>query len=95
MVSTSSIREYIKDAEKTPLIRQAIQDGVVQYGMQTFDQALMKLVQDGRVGRDEALRASSNPHELALRMGGIQASSDQTWSRFERKDSQAPAKAPF
>jgi twitching motility protein PilT len=95
MVSTSSIKEYIKDPEKSPLIRQAIQEGVVQYGMQTFDQALMKLVQDGRVAREEALRASSNPHELALRLGGIQASSDQTWSRFERKDTQAPAKAPF
>jgi twitching motility protein PilT len=94
MVATSTIREYIKDAEKSPLIRQAIQEGVVQYGMQTFDQALMKLVQENRISRDEALRASSNPHELALRLGGIQASSDQTWSRFERKDS-ATAKAPF
>jgi len=94
MVSTGSIKEYIKEAEKTPLIRQAIQDGVVQYGMQTFDQALMKLVQDNQISRDEALRASSNPHELALRLGGIQASSDQTWSRFERKDT-ATAKAPF
>jgi twitching motility protein PilT len=94
MVSTGSIREYIKDPEKSPLIRQAIQEGVVQYGMQTFDQALMKLVQDNRISRDEALRASSNPHELALRMGGIQASSDQTWSRFERKDT-AAVKAPF
>ena len=94
MVSTSSIREYIKDPEKTSLIRQAIQEGVVQYGMQTFDQALMKLVQEGRISRDEALRVSTNPHELALRMGGIQASSDQSWNKFERGD--APAvKAPF
>ena len=94
MVATGTIREYIKDAEKSPLIRQAIQEGVVQYGMQTFDQALMKLVQDNRISRDEALRASSSPHELALRLGGIQASSDQTWSRFERKDT-AAAKSPF
>ena len=94
MVMTSSIREYIKEPEKTALIRQSIQEGVVQYGMQTFDQALMKLVQENRISREEALRVSTNPHELSLRMGGIQASSDQSWNRFERKDTPA-AKSPF
>ena len=94
MVMTSSIREYIKEPEKTALIRQSIQEGVVQYSMQTFDQALMKLVQENRISREEALRVSTNPHELSLRMGGIQASSDQSWNRFERKDTPA-AKSPF
>ncbi len=83
MVATATIRDYIRDAEKTPLIRQAVQEGVVQYGMQSFDQALMALVMDGRITRAEALDASSNPHELALRLGGVQSSSDQTWNRFE------------
>ncbi|HZL86443.1 MAG TPA: type IV pilus twitching motility protein PilT [Candidatus Krumholzibacteria bacterium] len=83
MVSTATICDYIRDAEKTPLIRQAVQDGVVQYGMQSFDQALMALVMDGRITREEGLEASSNPHELALRLGGVQASSDQSWNRFE------------
>jgi len=86
MVTTASIREYIRDPEKTPLIRQAIQDGVVQYGMQSFDQALMKLVSEGQITAEEAMRVSTNPHELSLRLGGIQASSDQTWSRFEKKE---------
>jgi twitching motility protein PilT len=92
MITTASIRECIRDPEKTPLIRQAIQEGVVQYGMQTFDQALMKLVKDGSISMDEALRASTSPHELALRVGGIEASSDQTWSRFEKAQ---PARSPF
>ena len=83
MVATATIRDYIRDAEKTPLIRQAVQEGVVQYGMQSFDQALMALVMDGRISREEALEASSNPHELALRLGGVQSSSDQSWNRFE------------
>lgn len=94
MVTTSSIREYIKDPEKTPLIKQAIQDGVVQYGMQSFDQALMKLVAEGRVSTQEALRISSNPHEMSLRLGGIQGSSDQSWNRFEKVESE-PARSPF
>jgi twitching motility protein PilT len=83
MVATSTIRDYIRDPEKTPLIRQAIQDGVAQYGMQTFDQSLMQLIKDGRITETEALQASSNPHELSLRMGGVTASSDQSWNRFE------------
>jgi twitching motility protein PilT len=85
LVTTASIRDYLRDPEKTPLIRQAIQEGVVQYGMQTFDQALMKLVADGLIRTEEALRVSSNPHELSLRLGGIQASSDQSWARFEKQ----------
>jgi twitching motility protein PilT len=94
MVATSTIREYIKDAEKSALIKQAIQEGVVQYGMQTFDQALMKLVREGRISSDEALRISSSPHELALRLGGIQASSDQSWNRFESHAAE-PSRSPF
>jgi twitching motility protein PilT len=94
LVTTASIRDYIRDPEKTPLVRQAIQEGVVQYGMQTFDQALMKLVADGLIEVEEALRVSSNPHELSLRLGGIQASSDQSWSRFEKQPAGA-GKSPF
>jgi twitching motility protein PilT len=98
MMSTGSIREYIQDPAKTPLIRQAIQDGVVQYGMQTFDQALMKMVSAGTITTEEAMRASTNPHELSLRLGGIQASSDQSWNSFEDKAptaSPAKQKSPF
>ncbi len=88
MINTSTIREYIVDAEKTVLIRQAIQDGFVQYQMQTFDQALMALYREKTISLEEALKASSNPHEFALRVKGIQASSDVSWDRFE-----APAPA--
>jgi twitching motility protein PilT len=94
MITTASIREYIRDPEKTPLIRQAIQEGVVQYGMQTFDQALMKLVSEGQIAAEEALRVSTSPHELSLRLGGFQASSDQSWNRFEKTET-AGSKAPF
>ena len=88
MINTSTIREYIVDPEKTVMIRQAIQDGFVQYQMQTFDQALMGLYREKIISLEEALKASSNPHEFALRVKGIQASSDVSWDRFE-----APAPA--
>ena len=94
MVATATIRDCIRDPEKTPLIRQAVQEGVVQYGMQTFDQSLMALVVDGKISRDEALEASSNPHELALRLGGVQSSSDQTWNRFESASTNFAQRGP-
>ncbi len=93
MIATSTIRDYIREPEKTALIRQAIQEGFVQYQMQTFDQSLMQLYKQGRISLETATRASTNPHEFELRIKGIQASSDTTWERFEQGDG-APAGIP-
>jgi len=83
MINTSTIKEYIRDAEKTVMIRQAIQEGFIQYQMQTFDQSLMQLYKEKKITIEVATKASSNPHEFMLRVKGIQASSDTTWDRFE------------
>jgi twitching motility protein PilT len=91
MINTTTIQDYIRDPEKTVLIRQAIQDGFVQYQMQTFDQSLMQLYKEKRISLDDAVRASTNPHEFALRIKGIQASSDTTWDRFEGEESEESA----
>ncbi len=40
------------------------------YGMQTFDQALVKLVRDGLVTEEDAKLASSNPHDFVLALQG-------------------------
>jgi twitching motility protein PilT len=85
MVTTGTIRDCLVNADKTPLIQQAMREGVTQYQMQTFDQALMKLYQDSKISLEDALRASTNPHEFTLRLKGIQATSDQTWSGFEQE----------
>jgi twitching motility protein PilT len=83
MVVTSTIREYIIDPEKTPLIQQAIKEGVSSHGMQSFDQSLMQLFTGELITIEEALKNSSNPHEFNLRLKGIQATSDNTWESFE------------
>ena len=83
MINTGTIKEYIREPEKTVMIRQAIQEGFVQYQMQSFDQSLMQLYKEGKVTLEAAMHASSNPHEFSLRVKGIQASSDTTWDRFE------------
>ena len=89
MIATGTIREYIREAEKTVMIRQAIQEGFIQYQMQTFDQSLMQLYKEKKITLDVATKASSNPHEFMLRVKGIQASSDTTWDRFEDSSNSA------
>ncbi|MFQ5510545.1 MAG: type IV pilus twitching motility protein PilT [Candidatus Krumholzibacteriia bacterium] len=86
MVTTGTIRDCVTNPEKTGLIAQAMREGVTQHNMQTFDQALMKLYQEKQITLEDALRASSNPHELTLRLKGIHATADKTWENFEKGD---------
>jgi len=83
MINTPTISEYIMDPEKTHLIHKAMSEGVSQYGMQTFDQALMRLYRENQIAYDLALKNCSNPAEFDLRARGIHSASDATWEAFE------------
>lgn len=85
LLGTARIRECIDDEEKTKQIRDAIAQGFVSYGMQTFDQSLMKLFTSKLITYEEALRQSSNPDDFALKISGISSTSDATWDDFEDK----------
>jgi twitching motility protein PilT len=65
MVTTGRIQDFIVDPAQTGQIQQAIAEGEY-YGMQTFDQALLKLVEEDRVEYAEALRVSSSPQNFKL-----------------------------
>ena len=86
MTVTATIREYLIDPAKTSLIRGLIQEGVSQYGMQTFDQGIMKLYSEEKISMETALRFCSNPNEFELRVKGIHATSDESWKSFERRE---------
>jgi twitching motility protein PilT len=79
MMSTPTIREFILDAAKVPLIHSAVAEGVTQYGMQTFDQSVLWLLQEGVISEEEALKNCNNPNELSLKLKGISGTSDRTW----------------
>lgn len=83
LVSTARIRECITDETRTEEVPDAIAEGMVAYGMQTFDQSLMALVQEGKISYHEALRQATNPNDFALRMKGIRGTSDSKWDQFE------------
>jgi twitching motility protein PilT len=84
MINTARVREYIEDKDKTKKIREAISQGYVSYGMQTFDQSLMSLYKEGLITLDEALRQASNPDDFALRVRGVSSTSDLSWEDFDK-----------
>ncbi len=86
MLGTARIRDCIDDKEKTKQIPEAIGQGFVTYGMQTFDQSLMQLYTKKFISYDEALRQSSNPDDFALKVSGISSTSDATWDEFVKED---------
>jgi twitching motility protein PilT len=65
LVMTGRVRDMVTDPTQTGRLHEVIQEGEF-YGMQTFDQALLGHVQAGRVSMEEALKASTHPHDFRL-----------------------------
>jgi twitching motility protein PilT len=76
MITTPFIRDCIVDKDKTHLIPGAIATGTSQYGMQTFDQSIFGLFEQGLIAYDEALRWATNVDEFKLKVQGIATTSD-------------------
>ncbi len=95
MVTTARIRECIEDKEKTKDIADAITKGYTTYGMQTFDQSILGLLNKGLISYDEALRQASNPADFALKVKGITGESEMGWKDFEKDEKEGkPAPKP-
>jgi twitching motility protein PilT len=62
---TGRARDMILDPEQTGRLREVIAEGEY-YGLQTFDQALLRHHQAGRVSMEDALRVASSPHDFKL-----------------------------
>jgi twitching motility protein PilT len=65
MIVTNRIRDFILDPEQAPLIHDAIAEGEY-YGMQTFDQSLLKLYEAGMISLSDAAQVAANPHDFKL-----------------------------
>jgi twitching motility protein PilT len=86
LIATSTIRDCILDPDKTKLIHDAIAQGAVHYGMQTFDQSLFNLFKSGYVTYEEAMRRATNPDDFALKVKGIQSTSELALEESEKKE---------
>jgi twitching motility protein PilT len=86
LVNNARIRELIENPDRTKEIPAAIAESYISFGMQTFDQSLTRLLGEGHISFEEALRQSSNPDDFALRHSGISSTSDTSWDPFEMID---------
>jgi twitching motility protein PilT len=62
---TGRVRDMIMNPDETGKLPEVISEGAY-YGMQTFDQALLHHVQEGRVAMNDALKAATHPHDFKL-----------------------------
>ena len=76
LVNTATIKGCIEDRDKTKQVHDHIEQGMSQYGMQTFDQSLLILYKKDLITYEAALNISSNPDDFALKVKGVQSTSD-------------------
>ncbi|HSC59075.1 MAG TPA: type IV pilus twitching motility protein PilT [Gemmatimonadales bacterium] len=80
LINTAAVADNIRDLDKALNIPDLIAEGGVSYGMQSFDQSLMRWYHNGDVSYESALFYASNPSEFALRASGIGSASDRTFA---------------
>ena len=64
LINTAAVADNIRDIEKALNIPDLIAEGTVSYGMQTFDQSLMKWFKDGMISYESALFYSHQPERV-------------------------------
>jgi twitching motility protein PilT len=72
LINTGRVYERIIDPNATFSINDVVKEGQY-YGMRTFDQALVALVQEGVVSEEEGRSASTSPHDFMLALRGVMA----------------------
>ncbi len=84
LLKNQRITDMILDPARTKDLQRAIGESQSS-GMQTFDQSLMGLFQQGRITKEEALNYCSNVRDFQLRLAGI-VSGD--WREKEAREQQ-------
>jgi twitching motility protein PilT len=102
LVATGRVQDLILNPKETGRLSEVIAEGEY-YGMQTFDQALLGHVMEGKVDADLAFEVASNPHDFKLlldskgqRSSGIeQILSDKPEQPADMFDEPAPTASIF
>ncbi len=83
MVVTPLVRKHILEnqlGEISALMKQG-----AYYGMQTFHQALVELINKGEISLETALAAASNPEEVMMAVRGVQTGTEDTSQFFQKE----------
>lgn len=67
LVNTATTKDYILKPDETYKIKEAIEEGAY-YGMQTFEQSLARLYQEGKVTMEDAAQMAANPQDFMIRL---------------------------
>ncbi len=92
MINNARISELIARPEGLSEIRAAMEESQTVWGMCTFDQCLMELIAKDMISYEEALKASSQPENFAVRYNGVSHLDGKKWgdpNYFGRKAEQA------
>jgi twitching motility protein PilT len=73
LVSTGRVRDLILEPSRAEDLNRIIQEGEY-YGMQTFDQSLIRRVDQGQISMDEALKVATNPSDMKLQAQSVASS---------------------
>jgi twitching motility protein PilT len=85
LVNTAAVADNMRDTQKALSIPDLISEGGTTYGMQSFDQSLMRWYQEGAISYEEAVFHATHPSEFALRVSGVSAASDRTFDDIADK----------
>jgi twitching motility protein PilT len=94
LTMTGRVRDLVLKPDETSKLSEVIAEGSY-YGMQTFDQALLSLYQNGRISMDEALKAATHPHDFKLLVaaeGQRSTSVEQIYSADHSMDAPPPSR---
>lgn len=86
MINSGRVRELIEDPAQTQHIQQSIEEGQSAWGMQSFDQSLMELLNKDLITYEEALLHCARPEDFRIRFEGFTAMDGKKWSQNDLYD---------
>ena len=86
LVSNARVKECIMDKTKTSELIDAIEKGRETYGMQSFDQSLLDLINKGLITFEEAVKHCRNEVDFTLKYKGLSTmSGEDFWGDLKRE----------
>ncbi len=77
MINTAAVRECLAQQDKMHVIHGLIEDDKGTYGMQSFDQSILGLFNQGIISYETAIENANNPNDLEMAVRGIKSSASR------------------